>query len=469
MSEPVAAARAGDDGTIARATLIAALSRALDLTEGQPMGHSVRSCWVGMQIAEEIGLDAARSADLYYALLLKDAGCTANAASVSDWFANDDRAVKRDLKRFNWSRYDAAARFAMKNARPGAPVLPRLAQIARLARLGRRAARELVVMRCTRGADVVRSLGWVDLAPEAVLNLDEHWDGSGNPHGLRGPAIPLLARIALLAQQIEIFWAEGGPGTALAMARARRGTWFDPDLVDALAARARRRAFWHGLSTAGDPHQIAGLDPEPQRLAVRSDASLQAVARTFAAVVDAKSPWTARHSWRTSAYAGAIAARLGYDDEGRRRVELAGLFHDIGKLGVSNRVLDKPGPLDPEERAHMNRHADLTHRILAPLAPLREVAEAAACHHERLDGSGYVRGLAGDAVPADAMVVAAADVFDALTARRPYREPLEPDRALAILDADARTRLPEPVVLALREAVRDGDVRPQPADAQPAG
>lgn len=443
-------------GAIARATLIAALSRALDLTEGQPFGHSVRTCWIGMRLARAMDWPEASDDGLFYALLLKDAGCTSNAAQVSHWFGTDDQAAKGDLKWRNWTRYADAARYAMHNARPGARPGERLRQMVQVARRGMAAQRDLVRIRCHRGADVLRELGWVDLAPDAVLHLDEHWDGSGMPHGARGESIPRGARLVLLSQQVEIYHARGGQDAAMDMVRRLRGRWFDPVLADRLVALGRDPAFWQGLAAAGEPESIAALDPAPATLLLDSSDNLERVARTFAEVVDDKSPWTAQHSVRTSAYAGVLASHLGHDDAARRRVEMAAFYHDLGKVGVSNLVLDKPGPLDPPERAAIERHVELTRRILQPLEPLEAIARAAASHHERLDGSGYNLGLEGTEVPADAMIIAAADVFDALTAARPYRGPLDPDEAVAIVARDSGTRLPAEVVQALGESVRSG-------------
>lgn len=453
---------------MSRLSLIAALSRALDVTEGQPLGHSVRTCWLGMHIARAAYWPEASDDDaLFYAMLLKDAGCSANASQVSRLFGTDDREAKKDLKWRNWTRYGDAARYALRNVRPGAPPGARLRRLAAVAVGGMAAQRSMVSVRCSRGADVLRQLGWVDLAPEVVLHLDEHWDGSGLPAGLRGDAIPRGARLALLSQQVEIFHARDGSVGAVEMVRRLRGRWFDPDLCDVFLDLARTPGLWSALAAVGEPSSLADLDPKPTTLLLGESGGLDRVARTFAEVVDEKSHWTAQHSVRTAAYAGVLARRLGHDDAGVRRVEMAAFYHDLGKLGVSNLVLDKPGPLDPAERAAIERHVDLTRRILAPVAPLSAVAGAAAAHHERLDGSGYDRGLAGDLVPFDAWVIAAADVFDALTAARPYRGPLEPDEAVGVLAHDGGSRLPEEVVGAVREAVRDGTLVPpdQTADA----
>lgn len=444
-----------DGAQVDRVILISALSHALDITEGQPLGHSVRTAWLGMRIAHSAGWEEAGNDGTLYALLLKDAGCAANAGHVSRLFGADDLQAKGDLKWRNWTRYQDSARYALQNVMPGARPFERLARLAKVALQGVAAQRDMVAIRCNRGADVVRELGWANMAPEAVLHLDEHWDGSGLPDGIQGEAIPRVSRLALLSQQIDIFFSRFGVADTLAMVRRYRGKWFDPDLCDAMLALGNDPAFWAGLNTAGSPSSIADLDPHPRPVRVDGSADLARIARTFAEVVDEKSPWTAQHSVRTSRYAGILARHLGYAEAAASRVETAAFFHDLGKLGVSNLVLDKPGPLDPTERAAIERHVGLTRRILAPITPLRTVTEAAAAHHERLDGSGYDRALHGTGVPADAWIIAASDVFDALTAARPYRRALDPAAALSILAQDSGTRLPAEIVAGASEAFRD--------------
>lgn len=134
---------------------------------------------------------------------------------------------------------------------------------------------------------------------------------------------------------------------------------------------------------------------------------------------------------------------------------VAGLLHDLGKLGVSNQVLDKPGPLTASEFDLMRAHTGLTHSLITPLHPLRDIAEAAASHHERLDGTGYHRALARERVPLAARVLAVADIFDSLTSDRPYREALDPDPALALIEREAGRGLDPSAIDALREAVSD--------------
>jgi HD-GYP domain-containing protein (c-di-GMP phosphodiesterase class II) len=314
--------------------------------------------------------------------------------------------------------------------------------------------------RCTVGAALVRRLGWDDMVPDAVLHLDEHWDGSGYPLGIGGSDIPLLARIANLAQQVEIAWSRGGAPAARDVVRARRATWFDPELVDALLTMARAPAFFDALGSIREPADLAVVSPAaPAEDTVSVESGLVSMAEVFAEIVDRKSPWTVHHSERTALYAGRVAEQMGWGPVVVQETVLSGFYHDLGKLGVSNLILDKPGRLTAEEFRAVQEHPALTAEILSPLSAegtLHRVAAAAAAHHERLDGSGYHRGLSGGDIPPSGTVVAVADVFDALTSARPYKAGMTPDDALGLMMPEAGRQLAGDAVAALAELVRAG-------------
>ncbi|MGH7610092.1 MAG: HD-GYP domain-containing protein [Candidatus Dormibacteria bacterium] len=440
-------------GSLPSSVVIASLSRALDLAEGEPMGHAIRTCWLGMQIAKWLELRAEERQDLYYALLLKDAGCSANAYSVTRWFQADDITTKASLKTTDWSSHWRSMLFAIRQTAPAAPITRRMAQLVSLGSRGSGLANELVEVRCSKGAEMVRQLGWAEPAASAVIALDEHWNGSGRPRGLRGEDIPLLARIALLAQTVEIFWRRGGGRAAETILRQRRGRWFDPTLVDLVLAHAGPADLWAQLGGISHPEHVGNLDPEPRAIPTTGLDDMIRIGEVFAAVVDAKSPWTTQHSTRTAAIARLIAETMRYSPPEQDRIGLAGLLHDLGKLAVSNAILDKAGALVPEEMEEMQRHTSITYEILAPIWPLDDVAEMAASHHERLDGSGYHRHLRGPEMPYGADILAVADVFEALTSHRPYRRGLDNDQALAVLKEDQGTRLGAEPVAALEHMV----------------
>lgn len=421
--------------TVRVSEVLAAMSFALDLTEGQPMGHALRSCLIGLKLGEALGLGVEDRRDLYYALLLKDAGCSSNSARVFELFGGDERAAKHDLKRVDWADYLKAARFAMAHAAPGASWLERARRIAALARGGPRIAAELVETRCERGAEIVRKLGFGPRVVEAVRALDEHWDGQGQPRGRRGHEIPLLARVLCLAQSIEVFLMVEGPKGALEMVRARRGRWFDPSLAEAALRLERELAQWRDYDERRLNEAVRDCEPGDAALLAGSGA-LDRLATGFAEVVDAKSPFTAQHSFRMSDLAQRIARRLGHSAPHVATLRRAALLHDVGKLSVPNSILDKPGPLNAEEWTAVRLHPYYTLRVLLHVRAFKQIAHVAASHHERPDGRGYFRGLTGAQIPLDAQILATADVYDALTTVRPYRPAIPEETALRMMEAD---------------------------------
>jgi HD-GYP domain-containing protein (c-di-GMP phosphodiesterase class II) len=457
---PEAAAMAREaSGDLRLGEVVAALTYALDLTEGQPEGHALRVAVIGMAIGERLGLGPWERSDLYYALLLKDLGCSSNAARLAATFGADDLEVKHAFKLVDLGELRDGLPFVLRHAGRAAGPLQRVRHILDVS-LGRGGGQqELMRIRCERGADIARELGFREATYEAIRALDEHWDGGGHPYGLEGEAIPLFARILLLAQTAEVFWAAHGPESAAATIAARRGRWFDPRVVDAFLELQAEGDLWEVLADEdGLAERVAAL--EPAELTLRADeAMLDRVASAFARVIDAKSPWTALHSERVRAFALGIAERLGLDDERRRLLSRAALLHDIGKLGVPNTILDKPGRLDDEEVARIRRHPADSERILARVGPFRAFAELAAAHHERLDGSGYHRGRRGDELSLEARILATADPFEALTADRPYRDGLSAEEAIELLRRDAGTALDGDCVEALAAFVASDDGR----------
>lgn len=440
--------------------VVSALSYALDLTEGRPVGHSVRTCLIAMRLAAAVGLSPPERAALFYAALLKDAGCSSNAARVCALFGGDDQPTKEAMRRVDWARLDQAIGYAFRHSAPGAPAVRRVWHLLAVARLGRAGARSLFATRCVRGADIVASLGFSPLAAEAVRALDEHWDGGGAPEGLRGAAIPLLARILGLAQTLEVYVSAYGLSEARAMSSGRRGRWFDPALVDLLTSWWSDVPFWESLAAPDPERRVLAFEPPDQVRLVDEDA-LDLLAKAFAQIVDAKTPYTYAHSTRVTDIALGVAEVLDLPPPRRRLLRRAALLHDIGKLGVSNRILDKPGRLTAAEFSAVRRHPADTEAILARVAAFRGVAAVAAAHHERLDGRGYHRGVDAAALPLDARVLTAADVFEALTADRPYRGALSTDEALVTMARDVGSAFDAEVFAALGVAVAESTPVPR--------
>jgi putative nucleotidyltransferase with HDIG domain len=424
--------------------IIAALSHALDVTGGQPMGHAERSCLIGLRLADAAGFDAAQRASLFYALLLKDAGCSTNSAATAATYGTSDFDVKRAYRGADLRRPGQALRFLGRAVAPDGSLSARARHLRAVVAIGDDGLRELEHMRCERGAEIARCIDLDEDTAAAIGQLDERWNGHGYPAGLAGEAISPLARVMCLAQTMEVFWQQGGPHAACDVARRRRATWFDPALVDATAAFEHDAAFWASLS---DP-DVNALEPV-DRVQRADDVRLDRVAEAFGGIVDVKSPFTARHSAGVAAIAEGIAETMGLDAATRRLLRRAGLLHDVGKLGVSNRILDKPGGLTAEEWAEVRRHPELSRAILAPVPALADVARLAVEHHERLDGSGYPYGLRAHQLDVPSRVLQVADVAEALSARRPYREAMDVDAVLQLIGREAGSRLDAVAVGAL--------------------
>jgi putative nucleotidyltransferase with HDIG domain len=435
----------GDPTSIRMSEVVGALSYALDLTEGEPPGHAVRSCVIGMRLAQELGLDASTRSDLFYALLLKDAGCSANSARMAALFGADDHVAKRTSKRIDWAGKLPAFMWSVRTVAPGGSLRDRAERLKAIKDEGE-VTRSLMRARCDRGAEIALLIGLTTASAEAIRALDEHWDGRGQPAGLRGEEIPLLARILCLAQTAEIFHADGGVGAVWAVARKRSGGWFDPELVETLGACLQDHAFWASLAD-----DDASTWEPGERLLHADEPRLDSIATAFAGVIDAKSPWTYQHSDRASMIAASVASTLGADANQVSDLRRAALLHDIGKLAISNRILDKPGRLTAAEFAVVRRHPLVTAEILERVPGFRQLAPLAGAHHERLDGHGYPRGLTGEELDMPMRVLAVADVYEAVTSERPYRAAMSSNQALAILRAEVPAQLDAAAVAALDE------------------
>jgi HD-GYP domain-containing protein (c-di-GMP phosphodiesterase class II) len=443
-----------DSHEIALSELIGALSVALDVGEGEPPGHARRACLIGMRIADEIGLDSEAQSALFYALLLKDAGCSANAAHMAALFGADDQMAKRTSKLIDWARPLNAFVWSVRTVAPGGSLLDRGNRLRAIRNEGH-VTRSLMKARCDRGAEIAHKLGFPDATVEAIRALDEHWDGHGQPRGLRGTEIPLLARILCLAQTAEVFHRARGLRVMYRVVRRRSGQWFDPTLVDALRAMQSDRGFWSSLANA----DVSAVEPADRVLSADDD-RLDRIAEGFAAVIDAKSSWTHDHCDSVGKIATAIAALLGFDERSVRELRRASLLHDLGKLSISSRILDKPGPLTEAEIERVRQHPLLTEQILGQVASFGELTALASAHHERIDGSGYPFGLAGEQLTMPMRVLAVADVYEALVSDRPYRPAFAPQAALDVIRPDVPRGLDPDAFAALETLVRRDAARP---------
>jgi putative nucleotidyltransferase with HDIG domain len=442
--------------------VLTGLSYALDLTEGQRQGHAARSCVIGMRLAEIIGVPQAERSALFYALLLKDLGCSSNAARFATLFGANDHDLKRNLKTVDWPKALESFHYVARNVAPGHFWLRRAWRMLGVMARGPQGARQVVLTRCERGAEIARMLGFSEDCAQAIRALDEHWNGRGQPYGLRGEDIPMFARILGVAQTFEVFLTSHGLNAAFGIVAERRGTWFDPRLSDAVSSMRGDSAFWQTLGERDAIEIVKGIEPADQVIVADED-RLDLVAEAFAQVIDAKSPWTFQHSTGVADLSTAIADTLGCPRHTLPALRRAALLHDLGKLGVSNLILDKPGRLTSEEYAIVREHPEWTHQILNRVSCLRPLDEVASAHHERLDGHGYHRGLTIDELSLPARVICTADICDALRASRPYRPGLPTHRLLEIMGREVGPGLDGECFEALKTVLINAQIDEQSA------
>jgi putative nucleotidyltransferase with HDIG domain len=395
------------------------------------MGHAARRCWLGMRLAQEIGLPHVLQSNLYYALLMKDAGSSSVSSPLFRILGVDDIKARLDVKTRDWSQQAwESLQYALTHVRVG--LLGRVR--ARVAAREKELDRELLRIRCDRGAILARRMGLSEATAAAIRSGDEHWNGQGSPSGLRGEEIPLLARILSLAETLGVFYTRAGRTVALDTARERDGLWFDPDLIRAADSLARRGALWADLEAAN--WRVVGLEP-PGNPIEEGEGVVESICQAFAELADAKSPFTYRHSVGVAGTAAFVARMLDLREPEVTLLRRAALLHDLGKLAISSAILDKPGALTDKEWPALRKHAYYTYEVLRRVPGFGELSEIAGSHHEKLDGSGYFRGLKAEQLSLPARILVVADIYDALSAKRPYRDALPPEQVLQIMRKQA--------------------------------
>jgi HD-GYP domain-containing protein (c-di-GMP phosphodiesterase class II) len=437
--------------TIHLSEVVSALSVALDLTEGQPMGHAIRSCILGMRIGEELQLSERDRSDLYYALLLKDSGCSSNSTRLYQIMGADEIKAKSEVKFEDWTKISLSGlRYLMRNVLPGAPFPQRLLRIAQVGLHLRRNNAELIATRCERGAEIARKIGLSEATANAIYSLDEHWDGGGYSECRRGEEIPLLARIMNVSQTMEVFGHRSGPRAAVKAIMDRSGRWFDPEIARIVQTLERDTQLWRRTRDANSREHVLAMEPGMALSA--SPERIDSICHAFAQVIDAKSPYTFHHSVGVAEASRAIATQMNLSQTVCNLIWRAALLHDIGKLSVSNAILEKPGDLSPSEWEIVRLHPRYTRIILRNIRGFDELAFVAGAHHERLDGTGYPEGLSADRMTLPARIIAVADVYQALSEKRPYRESLPLDIVFGIMDRDVPVRLDADCLDALKQS-----------------
>lgn len=409
--------------TTRRTELLAALSIAIDLGLGQPAEHVLRSTLIATRLADRLDLSPEERDTCFYATLVMWIGCHAESHEYVRWFG-DDITVKQNAYLVDWAGMPYM-RFLMGNVAHGAPLPERLKVISQLMRSPRKNLGELVQSHCASASLLAAEMGLPAQVQGVLASTFERWDGQGGPAGRSGEDIPIQMRVAQLADLVEVFDRTYGPGGAEHMVRSRRGGQFDPAVADAFLADPKALL----APPADGDHWRAALQQAPDSDRPMSEPELDQVLVAIGDFADLKCPFTLGHSRAVADLAARAAARLNLPADDVTAVRRAGHVHDIGRIGVSNRIWEHPGPLDATQQERVRLHPYLTARVLERVDGLRDVARIAANHHEQPNGEGYPRSLPAAALPMPDRILAAAIAYESALEPRPYRPALDPSAA----------------------------------------
>lgn len=410
--------------------VLGALSLTTDLALGRPFEKGLHTCVVADALARVLGLDPHDRRVVFHTALLRSVGCTSSssevaalfgdefafAAAVGDLDRGDPQVMSRQLATFGSWAGEAAQREMARRFMELSPVV------------GPQAIRS--------ACEVSRALGpRLGLAPAAVAALDEvneRWDGLGLPDGRAGEALALPARIVHVAERAVLAQLGGGPAGALAEVARRAGGQLDPDLAAVFVSHADII-----LASLEVPDLLAAVvRAEPDPVATVPWHQLEDLCLSLAIVVDLKGRLLLGHSAHVAQLAGDAGQLAGLSAQDCSDLRAAALLHDLGRVGVSTAIWDRPGPLNAADWERVRLHTYWTGRILERCPALSPLALLASGHHERRDGRGYHRGVPSGDLPLAARLLAAADVFAALTEPRPHRAAVPAVEAARHLDAE---------------------------------
>ncbi|MFE3225999.1 HD domain-containing phosphohydrolase [Nocardia sp. NPDC059228] len=424
---------------VSRREVLAALSIAIDLGLGQPMEHMLRSAVIGTRLADLLRLTEEERSAVFHTSLLMWIGCHADSHEYAHWFG-DDITVRHDSFAVDWSGLPYL-RFLLRNVGRGLPVGKRAQIGATLIKDARGNLGKLVRSHCASASLLAEQFGLGEEVASALRFAFERWDGRGLPNGVAGTGIPIVMRVVQLADVVEVPHRAEGVEAAITVARGRSGGQLDPQLVSVLAGSARDLL---GLPDDAWSAAAAAL-PDPDRIV--TGAELDTLLQALGDFVDLKCPFTLGHSRGVAELAHAAASCAGLGPADADLMRRAGYVHDLGRIGVSNHIWEKPGPLTASEWERAQMHPYLTGRILSRVGGLEAVRAVAERHHEHLDGSGYPNGLTGGALSVNDRLLAAAVKYHSSREPRPYRVALDPDQAARRLRRDAAAGQLEPTAV----------------------
>lgn len=445
------------------AELIAAISLATDLGTGQPMEHALRTCYLATAFARELGLPAQDLFDTYYVSLLRFLGCTAEASADAEFNAGDEIALYAGLAPYFMGRPSEAMPWMLRHLAEGSSFPTRTRALIG-AFTDPKGAERTIRAHCEVGEMLARHIGLGDSVLRGLSTAFERWDGKGLPNGVADEAIPASSRVAVVARDLGLLNRMWGADQAGEILKARSGKAYDPRVVQ--AALEIGAGVMSEVETG--PLWDAVLETEPGPHVMIEEARIEVVLTAFGHFVDLKSPFLHGHSTGVAELAAAAAATNHEPGIDPKTIRRAGLVHDLGRVAVPSGIWNADRPLSEGEWEQVRLHPYYTERILGRCAPLRDLAEVAGSHHERLDGSGYHRGTGARALSPTARLLATADVFRALTEDRPHRPAKSRGEAAADLErACSEGRMDVPCTRVVLEAA--GEVRRLPRSVWPSG
>lgn len=400
------------DAGVTLAELLAAFSLATDLGLGQPMEHLLRSWQIASRLGRHVGLPDDQQPALFHVAMLSWVGCVADAPEVTASFGDDIE--------FRAESYDAdlgglsGMAFFLGHAGRGQPLPRRALTVATMAATGGSRVMRGIQGHCLVTSTLSDQLGLPTATSEAVRQFFSRWDGQGVPRGVRGEQIALVVRLFHVADIVEVHHRRGGVAAAVEVARARSGSQFDPRLVEGFCAHAAQ--VLPGDADEYDAHAL--FSQEPGLTGRLTDDELDAALVALADFTDLRCPSRAGHSRGVADLAAEAARCLRLPADDVRLVYRAGLVHDIGLHGVPATILDKPTPLTATEQERLRAASYFTERVLARPPALARLGAIAGMAHERMDGSGYHRGVSGPAIPLSGRILAAACAFHELVEPR---------------------------------------------------
>ncbi len=429
------------------AELIGALCLATDLGMGFPFEHGLHETLIAMRLAERLGVDRETASQTYYASLLSHAGCTAEAHVAAAVFGGSMTA------NFNPLMYGSMREVVIGLVRslPDEDVtgLTRAGQAARRLPRMARATRPSVTASCEVAGMLAEQTGAPTAVPGLLSYLTDRWDGRGPLGRGKHEGIPMAMRIVHVATDAALQRHLGGIDHTVSIVRERAGHAFDPGVAACLVEGGAEILALDDGGSAWDE----ALAVEPAPALMLEDGGLDRGLAAMGRFADLISPYLGGHSTGVADLASRGAGRCRIDASGVTAIRRAGLVHDLGRVAVSARIWQKPGPLNADEWEQVRLHPYHTERCLSRSPFLAALAPVAASHHERLDRSGYHRGSPGADLSMPARLLAAADAFAAMCEPRPHRPALGPERAAAALTAEANAgRFDPDAVVAVIEA-----------------